>query len=43
MGNQSEAVVLRRTECYLAGSGQIVPGCERGDEAAPLISFAIKS
>ncbi len=43
MGNQVEAVVLRRTECYLVGSGQIVPGCERGDKGAPLIAFAIKS
>ena len=43
MGNQSEAVVLRRTECYLVGSGQIVLGCSRADEAAPLINFAIKN
>lgn len=43
MGNQNEAVVLRRTECYLVGSGQIVLGCSRADEAAPLINFAIKS
>jgi len=43
MGNQSEAVVLRRTECYLVGSGQIVPGCSRADEAATRIDFAIKS
>ena len=42
-GNQTEAVVLRRTDCYLAGSGHIVPGCERSDEGAPLIAFAIKS
>jgi len=43
MGNQSEPVVLRRTECYLVGSGRIVPGCSRADEAAPRIDFAIKS
>ena len=43
MGNQSEPVVLRRTECYLVGSGQIVPGCSREDEAAPRINFIIKS
>ncbi len=43
MGNQVDAVVLRRTECYLVGSGQIVPGCSRADEAAPRIDFAIKS
>lgn len=39
-GNQSEAVVLRRTECYLVGSGQISAGCER-QEGSPLISFSI--
>ncbi len=39
-GNQSEAVVLRRTECYLVGSGQISAGCERR-EGSPLISFSI--
>lgn len=43
LGNQSEAVVLRRTECYLVGSGQIVPGCERSDENAPLIGFSIRN
>jgi adenylate cyclase len=41
-GNQSEAVVLRRTECYLVGSGQISAGCERRD-GSPLISFSISS
>lgn len=39
-GNQSEAVVLRRTECYLVGSGQLSAGCER-KEGSPLISFSI--
>lgn len=43
MGNQSEPVVLRRTECYLVGSGQIVPGCARVDDNAPVITFSIKS
>ncbi len=43
MGNQLDAVVLRRTECYLVGSGQIVPGSVRGDNGAPLISFVIKT
>ncbi|MGB4117005.1 MAG: adenylate/guanylate cyclase domain-containing protein [Polaromonas sp.] len=43
MGNQVEAVVLRRTECYLVGSGQIVPGCSLLDDAAPRIDFVIKS
>jgi len=41
-GNQSEAVVLRRTECYLVGSGEISAGCER-KEGSPLISFSISS
>lgn len=41
-GNQSDAVVLRRTECYLVGSGQISAGCERKD-GSPLISFSISS
>lgn len=42
-GNQSEAVVLRRTECYLVGSGHIVPGCERADENAPLVAFSVRN
>jgi hypothetical protein len=41
-GNQSEAVVLRRTECYLVGSGQISAGCER-KEGSPLVNFSISS
>lgn len=41
LGNQTEAVVLRRTECYLVGSGQIVPGCDRTDENAPVIHFSV--
>ena len=43
MGNQSDGVLLRRTECTLAGVGHIVPGCERADERAPLIAFLLKS
>ena len=43
LGNQAEAVVLRRTECVLAGSGLIVPGCERTDDKAPLIAFSVKT
>ncbi len=43
LGNQSEAVVLRRTECTLVGSGQIVLGCAREDEEAPLITFSVKT
>lgn len=43
VGNQSEAVVLRRTECFLVGSGLIVAGCDRNDDAAPLIAYCIKT
>jgi hypothetical protein len=41
-GNQNEAVVLRRTECYLVGSGEITAGCER-KEGSPLISFSVSN
>jgi adenylate cyclase len=43
MGNQSEPVVLRRTECYLVGHGQIVLGCEREAESAPAVAFAVRA
>jgi class 3 adenylate cyclase len=42
-GNQPEPVILRRTECYLVGQGQIALGCDRGAEAAPIASFAVAS
>src|SRR3569623_1581380 len=42
-GNQPEPVVLRRTECYLVGQGQIALGCDRNADAAPLASFAVLS
>jgi class 3 adenylate cyclase len=41
-GNQAEPVVLRRTECYLVGSGQIALGCEREAEAAPIVVFNMR-
>jgi class 3 adenylate cyclase len=41
-GNQVEPVVLRRTECYLVGSGQIAPGCEREAESAPVVHFNVR-
>lgn len=41
-GNQAEPVVLRRTECYLVGSGQIALGCEREAEAAPIVRFNVR-
>jgi class 3 adenylate cyclase len=43
MGNQTEPVVLRRTECYLVGQGEIALGCERGAENAPLVVFSVKA
>ena len=43
LGLPSDGVLLRRTECYLSGAGFIVPGCERGDDDAPLITFVLKS
>ena len=43
MGNQSEPVVLRRTECVLVGLGQIVLGCTREDDAAPTVKFAVSA
>jgi class 3 adenylate cyclase len=41
MGNSPEPVVLRRTECYLVGQGQIALGCDRNAEDAPVASFAV--
>ena len=38
-----EPVILRRTECYLVGQGQISLGCEREAEAAPLVLFSVKA
>lgn len=43
VGNQVEPVVLRRTECYLVGQGEIALGCDRGAEAAPLVRFSVKA
>jgi class 3 adenylate cyclase len=42
-GNHAEPVVLRRTECYLVGNGQIALGCDRNADAAPIASFSILS
>ncbi|GAC1355109.1 MAG: hypothetical protein NVSMB34_07990 [Variovorax sp.] len=41
MGNQTEPVVLRRTETYLVGHGQITLGCDRHAENAPLVLFSV--
>jgi class 3 adenylate cyclase len=42
-GGQTEPVVLRRTECYLVGQGQIALGCDRDAEAAPVATFLVVS
>jgi hypothetical protein len=42
-GNQPEPVVLRRTECYLVGQGQIALGCDRNAADAPIASFSVVS
>ena len=41
MGDQTAPVVLRRTECYLVGKGQIALGCDREAEAAAVASFVV--
>lgn len=43
VGNQSEPVVLRRTECHLVGHGQITLGCERSAESAPIVIFSVNA
>ena len=43
MGNQDEPVILRRTDCYLVGQGQIALGCERDAESAPIVVFSVKA
>lgn len=43
LGGQSDAMVLRRTECTLVGSGMIVPGCAREDEDAPVVTFTLRN
>jgi adenylate cyclase len=42
-GGQTEAVVLRRTECYLAGRGQIFLGCDQDALAAPTLGFVVRA
>jgi adenylate cyclase len=41
VGGQGAPLVLRRTECYLVGSGLITLGCEREAEGAPRIEFSV--
>lgn len=42
LGEQCEPIMLRRTECYLVGRGEIFLGCERGPDSPPPVQFAIK-
>ena len=41
VGDQSEPVVLRRTECYLVGQGLIALGCDREADRAPQVEFNV--
>jgi adenylate cyclase len=41
-GDQREPIVLRRTECYLVGRGQILLGCQRGADSPPPVEFAVR-
>ncbi len=41
-GDQSEAVALRRTECFLVGYGQLSLGCKIDAERAPLVAFEVR-
>lgn len=43
VGNQTEPVILRRTECYLVGQGQIALGCGREAEGAPTVLFSVRA
>jgi adenylate cyclase len=43
IGNQTEPVVLRRTECHLVGQGQITLGCARDAESAPVVAFSVRA
>lgn len=41
-GDQSEAVALRRTECYLVGYGQLSLGCKIDADKPPLVEFEVR-
>lgn len=41
LGNQPAAVLLRRTECFLVGSGHIVLGGDGAETDAPVVVFEI--
>jgi class 3 adenylate cyclase len=40
-GDQTDAVVLRRTECFLVGHGQLSLGCKIDADRAPLVAFEV--
>jgi len=42
-GEQREPLVLRRTECYLVGHGEIALACERGAGSGPLLRFEVRA
>lgn len=41
-GEQPEPLVLRRTECFLVGQGEIALGCERGAGSGAPVRFAVR-
>ena len=43
VGGQAEPLILRRTECFLIGQGEIALGCARDVAGAPVASYAVKS
>jgi adenylate cyclase len=43
VGNQTEPLVLRRTESYLVGHGEITLGCSRDAESAPVVQFSVRA
>ncbi len=41
-GGQREPLVLRRTECYLVGHGEIALGCDRSPDGGPPVRFVVR-
>ena len=41
-GDHTEAVALRRTECFLVGYGQLSLGCKMDADKAPLVGFEVR-
>jgi class 3 adenylate cyclase len=42
MGGQAQPMVLRRTECFLVGHGELTLGCDRSAQMAPTVVFSMK-